>query len=69
MKEGDMEEELTTFVNMVRKMRKAQKVYFKTRDYNAMLDCKQYEGLVDKWIKNFDDRKVPDLFQGEELPF
>lgn len=50
-------------------MRKAQKVYFKTRDYNAMLDCKQYEGIVDKWIKNFDDRKVPDLFQGEELPF
>lgn len=63
------EKEMETFIAYVRTMRKAQKIYFRTHDYNAMLDCKQYEGIVDKWIKNFDDRKVPDLFQGEELPF
>lgn len=64
-----MPDELTTFVNMVRKMREVQRVYFRTRDYNAMLESKKYESLVDKYIKDFDEQQAPDLFQGEELPF
>ena len=64
------EDELVTFVALVRSMRDSQKRYFKTRDYNAMLDSKRFEGMVDKWISEFDKRKVcPDLFQGADLPF
>lgn len=67
-----MEEELTTFVNMVRKMRKAQKVYFKTRDYNAMVESKFFEGKVDKFIKDHDEKKAynnqSSLFE-DKLPF
>ena len=55
---------------LVRSMRDSQKKYFKTRDYNAMLDSKRFEGMVDKWISEFDKRKVcPDLFQSADLPF
>ena len=65
-----MEDELVTFVALVRSMRESQKSYFKTRDYNAMLDSKRFESMVDKWISEFDKRKsCPELFQSEELPF
>lgn len=65
-----MDDELVTFVALVRTMRDSQKKYFKTRDHNAMIDSKRNEGLVDKWISEFDKRKVcPNLFQGADLPF
>lgn len=65
-----MDDELVTFVALVRTMRDSQKKYFKTKDHNAMIDSKRNEGLVDKWISEFDKRKVcPDLFQGADLPF
>lgn len=64
-----MPDELTTLVNLVRSMRNYQKLYFRTRDHNTMLDSKHAEGLVDRWIEDFDKRqKCPELFQ-EELPF
>lgn len=59
-----MGDELTTLVNLVRRMREAQKLYFRTRDHNAMLDSRRYEGLVDKFINEFDKKqKCPELFQ------
>ena len=64
------EDELVTFVALVRSMRDSQKRYFKTRDHNAMIDSKRNEGIVDKWISEFDKRKVcPELDLGEGLPF
>ena len=63
-----MPDELTTFVALVRSMRDCQKQYFKTHDYNTMIDSKKYEGMVDKWIEKFDRKKVePPLFP--DLPF
>lgn len=64
-------DDLTTFLNLVRNMRNKQKEYFRTRDYNVMLESKQAEGLVDKYIKQFDEKQKcgKGLFDGEELPF
>ena len=63
-----MPDELTTFVALVRSMRKSQKAYFRSKDYNTLLDSKRYEGMVDKWIEKFDRKKVePPLFP--DLPF
>lgn len=69
--EEDIMDELTTFVALVRSMRDIQKQYFKTHDYNTMIDSKKYEGMVDKWIAEFDKKQAcPELFdQGEDLPF
>ena len=52
-------------------MRDIQKQYFKTHDYNTMIDSKKYEGMVDKWITEFDKKQAcPELFdQGEDMPF
>ena len=64
------ESDLTTFVNLVRSMRNAQKDYFKQRDQNALLESKRYEGLVDKFIKRFDEKNKPsEIEQGPMLPF
>ena len=64
--------DITTFVNLVRQMRKAQASYFKTKDYNAMVDSMKFEGMVDKKIKEFDEAMKynnKDLFNQGELPF
>ena len=64
------ESDLTTLVNLVRSMRNAQKDYFKHRDQNALLESKRYEGLVDKFIKRFDEKNKPsEVEQGPMLPF
>ena len=39
------------FYNVVVKMRKAQKEYFRTRSQRALLESKEYEGAVDAEIK------------------
>ena len=66
-----MDDELTTFVNLVRNMRNAQKEYFRTKDWNALMDSKTTEGLVDRFIKGFDERQTcgAELFDEQELPF
>lgn len=59
--------DLLTFVNMVRTMREKQKQYFKTRDQNAMIESKNAESLVDRFIRNFDEtqRLGTGLFDNE----
>ena len=67
-----MDDELLTFVNMVRGMRKTQKDYFRTHDYNTLLESKKLEGLVDRFIKTFDERiqrERDGRALGPELPF
>ena len=64
-------DDLTTFVNLVRNMREKQKQYFRTKDYNVLMESKNAEGLVDKFIKAFDEKQKlgDDLFDEPELPF
>ena len=66
-----MQDDLTTFVNIVRTMREEQKTYFRTKDWNALMESKESERLVDKFIRNFDERNKlgSDLFDEETLPF
>lgn len=67
-----MDDDLLTFVNMVRGMRKTQKDYFRTHDYNTLLESKKLESLVDKFIKRFDERLEKERDSkvlGPELPF
>ena len=66
-----MYDDLTTFVNIVRTMREEQKTYFRTKDWNALMESKESERLVDKFIRNFDERNKlgSDLFDEETLPF
>ena len=56
--------DIKTFVDFVRAMRNAQKKYFKTKDYNSMIDSKNLEELVDKKIKEWDNQNLygPGLF-------
>lgn len=64
-------DDLTTFLNLVRNMRNKQKEYFRTREYNVLLESKQAEGLVDKFIKQFDEKQKygTGLFEESALPF
>ena len=64
-------DDLTTVVNLVRNMRSKQKEYFRTRDYNVLMESKAAEGLVDKYIKNFDEKEKcgQELFDEPALPF
>lgn len=39
------------FFEAVRKMRAAQRVYFKTRGYDALAEAKKWEKQVDKMIE------------------
>ena len=67
-----MDDDLLTFVNLVRAMRKTQREYFKTRDYNTMMESRKQESLVDRFIKNFDERiqrEKDSTALGPELPF
>ena len=67
-----MDDDLLTFVNMVRGMRKTQKDYFRTHDYNTLLESKKLESLVDKFIKRFDEsfqKERDSKVLGPELPF
>ena len=59
-----MQFDTNTFVNLVRAMRDSQKKYFKTHDYNVMMDSKHYESLVDKMIDKWDEKELvgPGLF-------
>ena len=63
--------DITTFVALVRTMRDTQKKYYKTRDYNTLMESKRIEGDVDRMIKKFDESQVykADLFKQEDLPF
>lgn len=66
------ESDLTTFVNLVRSMRNAQKDYFRTHDYNTLLESKKLESLVDRFIKRFDEsfqKERDSKVLGPELPF
>ena len=67
-----MEKEIETFIAYVRSMRKAQVCYFKTHDYNALVESKFFEGKVDKFIKDHDEKKAynnqSSLFE-DKLPF
>ena len=67
-----MDDDLLTFVNLVRSMRNCQKQYFKTKGQNAFFESKRQESLVDQFIKRFDEmqqRERDSEVLGPELPF
>lgn len=43
---------LAEFVDLVKRMRIAQKQYFKTRSKEVLIESKRLENLVDKTIEN-----------------
>jgi len=49
---------LGEFVELVRTMRLAQKEYFRSRGYHALLEAKKHESAVDAVIKEHDQRIV-----------
>ena len=63
--------DLHTFVNLVRTMRKTQKEYFKTKDWNVLHDSIENEKLVDKAIAQYDEEfaKEKGTTSQAELPF
>jgi len=48
------------FIELVKRMREAQKNYFRTRDYNYLSESKMLERQVDKLIEA--DSEGPSLF-------
>lgn len=48
-------------ITLLRNLRKAQKKFFKDRDYDALHEAKTLEKQIDKLIE--EDEKGPDLFQ------
>ena len=52
-------EQVTDFVDAVKRMREWQKTYFRTRHPGAMQEAKKWEGKVDRMIE---DDENPGLF-------
>jgi|GEM_PF-1976267 len=50
-----MKHKTEDFYEAVRKMRTAQKAYFKTRGYDVLLESKKLEKLVDKMLSQLDN--------------
>lgn len=51
------------FIWLVKRMRRAQKDYFKTKDANKLMESKDLETQVDKWVKRHEDEQQgPALF-------
>jgi len=55
---------MTEFIELVQKMRDAQRLYFKTREQPHLLESKRIEGEVDRWLKTLasvesDKKKAP----------
>ena len=44
---------IAVFINAVKAMRERQNAYFKTRDREVMIECKQLEKEVDRMVKEF----------------
>lgn len=44
------------FIEMVSKMRGAQKDYFRLRDHNSLLEAKKYEGIVDRMLRDIEEK-------------
>lgn len=42
------------FIDTVRRMRAAQKQYFKTKDYISLSEAKKLESAVDKMLKSIE---------------
>ena len=53
------------FIELVTKMRKAQKDYFATRDPNALAESKLLERKVDITLNRLNG--TPDLFDGDDF--
>lgn len=47
------------FLGMVAEMRRLQKLYFKTKEKTALIESKQMEARVDKWIKQVTENDRP----------
>lgn len=45
---------IPNFVDVVRRMRAAQKQYFKTKDYASLCEAKKLEAEVDKMLKSIE---------------
>lgn len=60
--------EIEKFIDTVKRMREAQKEYFKTRDRKVLIHSKCLEGAVDKMILDYEATKKPALKQAELFP-
>lgn len=45
-----------SFVEMVSRMRGAQKDYFRLRDHSSLLEAKKYEGIVDRMLRDIEEK-------------
>lgn len=48
-------------LSLIKRLRTAQKTFFRTRDYKALDEAKTLEKQIDKLIE--EEEKGPDLFQ------
>ena len=55
-----MTEDTKEFVELIRSMRNAQRIYFKERTSSTLQRAKFLEHLVDAWISKY-DRRVREL--------
>lgn len=58
---------MTEFIELVRRMRAAQKAYFKFRNISDLRESKRLEGEVDHWITQAsldNEEPPPDARQG-----
>ena len=46
------------FYTLVRSMREAQKLYFKTRSRDVLIESKRLETAIDKEIKRYFDEEI-----------
>lgn len=53
--EREQLEKLTTLKNEVKQLRKFQRDYFQTRNFQLLDICRKQERLVDKMIKDIED--------------
>lgn len=49
---------MNEFIDLVAKMRKYQKKYFKTRDFKFLAKSKELEEKVDQWLANHNNQQL-----------
>lgn len=50
--------ELDSFIDAVKEMRRLQKLYFDTRDYNVLTNSKKAERIVDRLLDSMEQPKL-----------
>ena len=54
---------MNEFIQTVKKMRRAQKDFFKSKSYTVLQESKKLEHQVDMMIQEFDQGKDPEIWE------